>query len=519
MFRVILGKITRNAIISLFVFGCAFVFADSKKITILHTNDHHGQFLPDKSGNFGLVNRAIIIEKIKNEVESTGGTVLLLDAGDINTGRPESDLLEGLPDILGMNIIGYDVMTVGNHEFDIPLDALRKLELSANFPFISANIYKIKDDKRLFKPYTVIEKNGLKVGIVGLTTVSTKTPTSKRLIDYDFREHSSEFMKALSEMKKENSSLDLVIGLTHIGYYQNALHGSNPPGDVSLAKSLSSGSIDIIVGGHSHTAICYNHGQLMVDDYSNCMPDRVNDIWITQALSSGQFIGRIDVTLNDTDLILDRYQLIPILKQDTSVVSESVEYLSSILFEFKAETEKLLNRPIAQLPMELNGDRGHVRFEQAEIAKVILKAQAQRVEASFSVMGGGSIRASLNKGSLTYADILAVQPFGNHVTYVDLDHNEVMNYINGVAKIASGSGGYPQFFNVTFDKTDDGISNIKIAGENLKSDRLYRLSLPDYNAGGGNDYPIVSSHPRFVDSGYIDAEVLASYLTETYPHK
>ena len=112
------------------------------KLTILHTNDHHGRFWSNKDGEYGLAARATLIQQIRDQIKKDGGEVLLLDAGDVNTGIPQSDLLNAEPDFRGMEKLGYDVMALGNHEFDHPLKTILKQQKEwAKFPFISANIY------------------------------------------------------------------------------------------------------------------------------------------------------------------------------------------------------------------------------------------------------------------------------------------------------------------------------------------------------------------------------------------
>jgi len=107
------------------------------KLTVLHTNDSHGRFWHNKYGEFGMPARSTAIKKIREEVKAAGGSVLLLSGGDINTGVPESDLLQAEPDILAMNKMAYDAMAMGNHEFDNPLDVLTQQQLWADFPFLS----------------------------------------------------------------------------------------------------------------------------------------------------------------------------------------------------------------------------------------------------------------------------------------------------------------------------------------------------------------------------------------------
>ena len=111
-------------------------------LTILHTNDNHGNFWQNKYGERGMAARATLINNIRAEVKSEGGNILLLSGGDINTGVPESDILDAEPDFLGMNSIGYDAMAVGNHEFDNSVETIRKQQLSSDVSFLSAILYR-----------------------------------------------------------------------------------------------------------------------------------------------------------------------------------------------------------------------------------------------------------------------------------------------------------------------------------------------------------------------------------------
>ncbi len=126
------------------------------KITVLHTNDHHGHFWRNEYGEYGLAAQKTLVDGIRKEVAAEGGSVLLLSGGDINTGVPESDLQDAEPDFRGMNLVGYDAMAIGNHEFDNPLTVLRQQEQWAKFPLLSANIYQKSTGERLFKPWALL---------------------------------------------------------------------------------------------------------------------------------------------------------------------------------------------------------------------------------------------------------------------------------------------------------------------------------------------------------------------------
>jgi 5'-nucleotidase / UDP-sugar diphosphatase len=116
------------AAVALLLTACAMTPAQRAplKLTVLHTNDHHGRFWPNSDGEYGLAARKTLIDKVRAEVKAAGGEVLLLDGGDVNTGVPESDLQDAEPDFKGMNLLGYDASAIGNHEFDKPLAVLDK---------------------------------------------------------------------------------------------------------------------------------------------------------------------------------------------------------------------------------------------------------------------------------------------------------------------------------------------------------------------------------------------------------
>ncbi|TAF78452.1 MAG: bifunctional UDP-sugar hydrolase/5'-nucleotidase, partial [Curvibacter sp.] len=132
-------------------------------ITILHTNDHHGRFWKNRDGEYGMAARKTVVDQIRKEVATAGGYSLLLDGGDVNTGVPESDLQDAVPDFRGMNLLGYDAMAVGNHEFDKPPVVLQMQRDLATFPMLSANIY--RDGKRMFEPYKVFNLGGARVAV------------------------------------------------------------------------------------------------------------------------------------------------------------------------------------------------------------------------------------------------------------------------------------------------------------------------------------------------------------------
>ena len=205
--------------------GCAMTPAERAplKLTILHTNDHHGRFWPNSDGEYGLAARKTLLDRIRAEVKAAGGEVLLLDGGDVNTGVPESDLQDAEPDFKGMNLLGYDAIAVGNHEFDKPVAVLDKQRQWAKFPLLAANIY--KGGRRMFEPYRVFERGGYRIAVIGLTTDDTqKMVLPENIVGIEFRKPADEAAKLMPELR---SKADMVIAATHMGHYSDGQRGVN----------------------------------------------------------------------------------------------------------------------------------------------------------------------------------------------------------------------------------------------------------------------------------------------------
>ncbi|ENK8185896.1 bifunctional UDP-sugar hydrolase/5'-nucleotidase [Salmonella enterica] len=503
------------------------------KITILHTNDHHGHFWRSEYGEYGLAAQKTLVDSIRKEVAQEGGSVLLLSGGDINTGVPESDLQDAEPDFRGMNLIGYDAMAVGNHEFDNPLTVLRQQEKWAKFPFLSANIYQKSTGERLFKPWAIFTRQDIKIAVIGLTTDDTaKIGNPEYFTDIEFRKPAEEAKVVIQELNM-NEKPDVIIATTHMGHYDNGDHGSNAPGDVEMARSLPAGSLAMIVGGHSQDPVCMaseNKKQVNYVPGTPCAPDKQNGIWIVQAHEWGKYVGRADFEFRNGEMKMVNYQLIPVnLKKKvtwdngkservlyTPEIDENPQMLS-LLTPFQNKGKAQLEVKIGSVNGLLEGDRSKVRFVQTNMGRVILAAQIARTGADFGVMSGGGIRDSIEAGDITYKSVLKVQPFGNIVVYADMSGKEVVDYLTAVAQMKPDSGAYPQFANVSFVAKEGKLTDLKIKGEPVDPAKTYRMATLSFNATGGDGYPRIDNKPGYVNTGFIDAEVLKEFIQQNSP--
>ncbi|EHH1107278.1 bifunctional UDP-sugar hydrolase/5'-nucleotidase [Vibrio parahaemolyticus] len=502
------------------------------KLTVLHTNDHHGRFWQNKHGEYGMAARKTLIDDLRDEIQAEGGSVLLLSGGDINTGVPESDLQDAEPDFKGMSKIGYDAMALGNHEFDNPLDVLFKQQDWANFPMLSANIYDKKTGKRLFQPYAMFNKQGIKIVVIGLTTEDTAKLGNPEFIgQVDFRDPKAEAKELIAELKKTENP-DLIFAVTHMGHYENGNRGINAPGDVALARYLNEGDLDMIVGGHSQEPVCMEGPNVIKKNFKpgdECQPDQQNGTYIVQAHEWGKYVGRADYEFRNGELSMVSYDLIPVnLKKKINVDGQSQRVfvqdeitqdkaMLDFLRPFQEKGQSQLNVKIAESNGKLEGDRDVVRFQQTNLGRLIATAHMERAKADFAVMNSGGVRDSIEAGEITYKDVLTVQPFGNMVSYVDMSGQEVLDYLNIVATKPVDSGAYAQFSGISMRIENDKVTNVFIGNKQLRLDGRYRFTVPSYNASGGDGYPKIDTHPGYVNTGFTDAEVLKDYLESHSP--
>ncbi len=474
-----------------------------------------------------------LLDTIRAEVKAEGGTTLLLSGGDINTGVPESDLQDAEPDFKGMNMLGYDAMALGNHEFDNPLEVLRKQQQWAKFPMLSANIYDKNTGKRLFQPYQIFEQQGIKIAVIGLTTEDTaKIGNPEYIGGIEFRDPKAEAKQVIAELET-NEKPDVIIAATHMGHYEDGQRGINAPGDVALARYMQPGDLDMIVGGHSQEPVCMegpNKNNSNFKPGDKCTPDQQNGTWIVQAHEWGKYVGRADFEFQNGELNLISYDLIPVnLKKKIKLddgsqqrvfiqdeIQQNAEVLS-FLTPYQEKGQEQLTVKIAESNGKLEGDRNVVRFKQTNLGRLIAASHMQRAKADFAVMNSGGVRDSIDGGDITYKDVLIVQPFGNIVTYIDMSGKEILDYLNVVATKPIDSGSYAQFYGISMTVANGKVSDVNIDGKPLLMDKTYRFTVPSFNAAGGDGYPKVNKHSGYVNTGFVDAEVLKEFLQNNSP--
>lgn len=512
---------------------CAEAGSACKTFTVLHTNDNHGRFWENSDGEYGMAARKTLIDQIRAEVSKNGGQTLLLSGGDINTGVPESDLQDAIPDFTGMNKIGYDAMAVGNHEFDNPLSVVDMQRRLAEFPMLAANIYRKNADgtqgERYFEAYKIFDVNGLRVAVIGLTTEDTaKIGNPEFISDLIFTDPKTEVAKVIKEIKDAKSA-DIIFATTHMGHYADGQNGSNAPGDVAMARALNKGDLQVVIGGHSQNPVCMepdtdNKSYANFKPGDDCAPDQQNGTWIMQAHEWGKYVGRADFEYFNGELHLASYKLVPVNMRKLDEAGKKTADLAGAKIEPDAELKELLSyyqekgqakldEVIATTDALLDGERANVRNKQTNLGRMLAMAQSGKVSADFGVMNSGGVRASIQPGNISYRDVLTVQPFGNMVTLNEMTGTEVAAYLGAVGSLQIGSGGYAQITGVkmTIDCVAKTANISEINGKDFSPTGNYKFTVPSFNAAGGDGYPKLASP---IQTGYVDADLLYSFLKE-----
>ncbi|MBW1943860.1 MAG: 5'-nucleotidase C-terminal domain-containing protein [Deltaproteobacteria bacterium] len=461
-------------------------------LVVLHTNDHHGRpakFLKAPvPGVGGLPARASLVKGIRQKNKN----VLLLDAGDLNTGLPVSNLFHARPDIEGYNALGYDAMAIGNHEFDITPDILQWQIAWAHFPFLSANV-KNRHGENLGRPYIIKNFKGFRVAVFGLTTKRTEfLGNPENIKDFTFEDEIEVARKLVPKLRKQ---ADIVIALIHMGIYDTMDIGSE-----RLASNVR--GIDLIVDGHSHTRL---EAPLVVKHQESDWKTP-----IVQAWKWGFELGRVDLWVKNRKVVRLQFKPIPINlqkmvvgpdgKKSLAYVGQKIredELLLGIVQPYLREAEAALSEIVGYVEETFSNRES--RNRETALGDLVADSMlwyTRRLGVDFAFQNGGGIRADLPRGNITKASTYAVLPFNNRVYVLTMKGSELLALFDYVGTIADGRGAFPQVsegVNFTMNRETGKCEDILIGGDPIDPDRFYKIATNQYLARGGDGYRIFLS--------------------------
>ncbi len=422
--------------------------AEEVRLFLVHTNDIHGH-LEASDGNVktgGYVRVATVIKTLK---AAFPGRVVVLDAGDLALGTPTSGHFLGIPTAEAMANVGYDAVAIGNHEFDWGQEAMAKLLKATGAPTLCANLVDEKDGSYPYPPFTVVERGGARIGIIGLVAPDTATRTPRAYTaGWKFLEAEPAMKKALGDLPE----VDAVVALTHIG----------EPADRALAKATP--ELDLIVGGHSHTPIT----ELAHE----------NGVPIVQSGCYCRFVGVMEV-LVDTEadsLKVLEYHLVPI---DLSIAPDPE--VSAIVQGYADQVRPLLDKVIGQSSAEVLNSTSDSNLDRP-LGNLIADALRAETGADVAFYNKGGVRGTMPAGPLDVRTLQEMFPFDDPIVTMTVSGEQLKAIVEeGVKSQAKMSVSGLQ---ASIDKA--GQARILVGGEPLRGDRKYRLATTNFLATGGD---------------------------------
>jgi 2',3'-cyclic-nucleotide 2'-phosphodiesterase (5'-nucleotidase family) len=456
--------------------------ADSTLLRVLALSDLHGQLEPrawDWSGGRAVGGTAALKPWLDSLARACRCTTIRLDAGDEMQGTPVSNLSYGRPAIEAMNALGIDAAAIGNHEFDWSVDTLLARMREAHYPFLSANITDSAGTARpdWARPWSVVTENGVKIAVIGLTTVSTPTSTAPRNVrGLAFGNGAQAIRRYLPAAR---AAADFVIVVAHEG-----------SGDIlNVARGLDSGSVDLIVAGHTH----------------RLMDTTVNGIPVVEAGSSGRAIAVADfVRVGGTHREVRAQLVTPYADEVKPDIA-----LAEALARQQEAIRSVTSRAVARLKVAL-------RREGAEygLGRLIADAQRNVGKADVAIVNNGGIRTGLPEGAVTWGDLQQVQPFQNRMLRLTVKGAVLLQALEHCVAGAE-SDCHVSGVEVWYDprrKVGKRVTRARLTtGKGIGGGRTYTLAVTDFLATGGSGFAMLVGVPA-QDLNLLDLDVLIRYL-------
>ncbi|MEK4083032.1 5'-nucleotidase C-terminal domain-containing protein [Psychrobacillus sp. FSL K6-1415] len=495
-------------------------------LSIMHTNDTHAQ----------LDNVAKRVTAIK-EYRKANPNALLVDAGDVFSGTLYFNEFKGQADVEFMNMMKYDLMTFGNHEFDLGSSAeghkaLADFVKKANFPFVAANTdfsqdehlkglfnVKIQSNPKNSQIYSGIIKvvNGQKIGLFGLTTAETKDISSPGKVSF------TDYVKAAQQMVNEfeKQGVNKVIAVTHLGYDDNPQYDN----DLQLAAKVS--GIDVIVGGHSHTKL---DKPVVVD--KDLVGKAKDPTVIVQAYQYSEFLGTLNVEFDKSGKVIKHAgQLISVNDQaEDGKAKELLEKYSSKISALKNELTGAIAVNALDNPRSSTGGLS-VRSNETALGNLIAdgmlkKAREYNKDVIMAFQNGGGIRAAIDQGPITVGEVITVLPFGNTLATMKLTGAEIKaTFEVSLKEFPKENGGFLHVSGakVSYDSTKpigQRVASIQFKNADgtyteVKEDATYTIATNAFTAKGGDGYDVLKKayeNGRVTDLGLSDWENFREHL-------
>ncbi len=452
-----------------------------KHITIFYTNDIHGHIMLDQANKtMGMA----IVKRLMDKNSDHDSHPILLDAGDTFYGSNEADLNAGLPLIDIMNKMNYSVMTIGNHEFDFGFEQTLKVIKKARFHILSANLN--RGDQRIFKPYTILNVNDIKIAVIGISTEDTLTRTKPEYVKgLTIRKDIETLKDILPELKGKS---DFVILLAH--EHNDALR--------NIAKYFP--DIGLIIAGHDHEEIRF---------------ERVGNTYLTSSGVILRKLGKIDIVFKNKKVIYINGQLL-----SSANKKDQDQEIAAIADSYHRKIFEQLNIKVGMTNTDLT-DLNRARFEEVNFGNALTDAMKEATGADMALQNGGGIRTNIPKGDLTLYKINEAFPFVNFVIKVEMTGKGIKEALeHGLEKYPSEwNGGFLQVSGLKYEfdaSKPSGQRLIRVfrGDKEIADDMLYTVATNDFLFQGGDDHQAIKKSKLLWNTGLLIKDVFANYVKQ-----
>ncbi|MCI7132010.1 bifunctional UDP-sugar hydrolase/5'-nucleotidase [Mediterraneibacter faecis] len=441
-----------------------------KKLTILHSNDMHGDFLAEQIDE-NLVGGVSFLSGYVNQVRKQEKNVIYAIAGDMFRGSVIDSEYKGVSTIGIMNLLGPDVATIGNHEVDYGLSHLLFLEKCANFPIINANFHIRANWKRLFQPFYIAEMDGMKILFIGIITEDVLAQTKAEELIGSFVDIGEAAQEVGNICNAYNAiDIDFTVLLTHIGFEK----------DKKLAALLDPAwGVDVIIGGHSHTLLTE--------------PALVNGIYIVQAGTGTDQIGRFDIMV-DTDLnAIDTFtwQLIPI----NNTTCQKDEEMEEFINHYRRETDKKYDRIVTRFTKCLTHP---VRNQETALGNLIADILRDSLGIDLALMGSGAIRNYELGPVVHYQDLVECLPYDEAMYMVQVNGAQLERMLRYILREEAFEGEHTEFYQfshglrIVWSRSRQEFEALTLEGKALNEQKLYSIALSKYHYMNMQDFLTLS---------------------------
>lgn len=463
--------------------------SEAEKLVILHTNDTHSTIDPLSDGTGGILQRKAIIDSVRNAEKN----VILVDTGDIVQGTVYFKYFKGDVEYPLMDMMGYELRVLGNHEFDNGMESLagfykqmKGTPLSANYDFTDTEL------EGVFQPYVIKKIDGKNIGFIGINIDPTSIIAQK-----NFHGKYMDVIPVTNELArklKNEKGCDMVVVISHIGYDKI----NEKPSDIELAEA--SEYIDLIIGGHTHTLIDPNDPNKNSSLFTNSIGKPVR---IVQTGKQGRFLGKLTINLDELPLesgeMID-YELIPVTDRFPQEMLD--QQIIEFLQPYRAAVDSVNNKVIAYSEYDLEKSRtGGLANLTADIGFNLGKSVADSIrfkngdfpQVDLAIMNVGGIRHQIPQGPITEGQILSTYPFSNHLVIVGVMGSDIIEAL----RISAAKGGEAVSENVRVVTDENGIlKRVVINGLEMDPEKEYILATLDYLAEGNDDLVSLANHRK-----------------------